>query len=554
MIDDRTVTLEAALADPDDRPAAADALAAHLGATALIILVVDAAVDALVPAPGFRQTLPGGDAWREFLTQARVNGVRRGIVGYPTADHPADAVALTAPGISIIFIGGSCEASALEAIEAVLPLLSGILRSEQAAMAARGELRVAQHDARRAEVLAQALDTARAEVEGALQKLERQARSLDEARARAEEATQAKDEFLAMLGHELRNPLSPIVTALQLMRLKGQQSRELDIIERQVTNVKGLVDDLLDVSRITRGKVSLRKERVELGEIAARAIEIASPVLERKRQFLALDLAPTGLLVDADPSRLAQVLANLLTNAAKYSDEESRIDFGAARRGERVCIWVRDQGVGLEPAMLDRVFDLFVQHPQLPDRSEGGLGLGLAIVRNLVLLHGGSVKAQSAGKGLGSEFIIDLPAAGRGPAATADPSSISGELAAPNGGERVLIVDDNEDALSIMSEALDALGYRVRTAANGPEALRVAQAFRPQIALLDIGLPVMDGYELARRLRESSDGFELRLIAVTGYGQKSDKERARAGGFDAHLVKPVRLEQLQGVLRTGSNP
>ncbi|MDO8679878.1 MAG: response regulator [Acidobacteriota bacterium] len=553
MIDHRTVTLAAALADPADRPSAADALAAHLGATALIILVVDTAVDAFVPAPGFRQTLPGGEAWREFLTQARVNGVHRGIVGYPAADQPADAVALTAPGVAIIFIGGSCEASSLEAIEAVLPLLSGILRSEQAAMAAAGELRVAQHDARRAEVLAQALDTARAEVEGALQKLERQARSLDEARARAEEATQAKDEFLAMLGHELRNPLSPIVTALQLMRLKGQQSREIDIIERQVTNVKSLVDDLLDVSRITRGKVSLRKERVELAEIAARAIEIASPVLERKRQMLALDLAPTGLLVDADPSRLSQVLANLLTNAAKYSDKESRIDFGAARQGERVCIWVRDQGVGLEPAMLDRVFDLFVQQRQLPDRSEGGLGLGLAIVRNLVLLHGGSVKAQSAGKGLGSEFIIDLPAAARGPA-TAETSSISDQLAAPNGGERVLIVDDNEDALFILSEALDSLGYTVRTAADGPEALQVAQAFRPQIALLDIGLPVMDGYELARRLRESSDGPGLRLIAVTGYGQKSDKERARAGGFDAHLVKPVGLEQLEAVLRPGSGP
>ena len=553
MIDHHTVTLAAALADPDNRPAAAEALAAHLGATALIILVVDAAVDAYVPAPGLRQTLPGGDAWREFLTQARVNGVRRGIVGYPTADQPADAVTLTAPGIAIIFIGGSCEASALESIEAVLPLLSGILRSEQAAMAAVGELRIAQHYARRAEVLAQALDTARAEVEGALQKLERQARSLDEARARAEEATQAKDEFLAMLGHELRNPLSPIVTALQLMRLKGQQSRELDIIERQVKNVKGLVDDLLDVSRITSGKVSLRKERVELGEIAARAIEIASPVLERKRQVLALDLAPTGLLVDADPSRLSQVLANLLTNAAKYSDEESRIDFGAARQGERVCIWVRDQGIGLEPAMLDRVFDLFVQQRQMADRSEGGLGLGLAIVRNLVLLHGGTVKAQSAGKGLGSEFIIDLPAAGRGTAAKAG-TSVNGGLGATNGGERVLIVDDNEDALSILSEALDSLGYAVRTAANGPEALRVAQAFRPQIALLDIGLPVMDGYELAQRLRESSDGSGLRLIAVTGYGQKSDKERARAGGFDAHLVKPVRLEQLQGVLRAGRNP
>ncbi len=556
MVDEVTLKLAAAVADPATRAAGAAALAAHAGATALLVLVEDAAVDALVPAPGFPQTLPGGRAWREFLDLTRRPGIHRGTVGYPVADHPVAAVASAGAGIVAIFLGNDCDSHAVERISALLPLLAAVMRAEQAMSAAAGELLVAQHTARQADALARALDAARTEVEGALQKLERQAQSLEEARARAEEATRAKDEFLAMLGHELRNPLSPIMTALQLMRLKGESSRELNIIERQMTNLKSLVDDLLDISRITGGKIELRKERLELADAAARAIEVSSPMLERKRQTLELAIPPNGLPLDADPSRLVQILSNLLTNAAKYSNAGTRIDFIAERAGPSVRIRVRDQGIGLEPEMCERIFDRFVQQRQSADRSEGGLGLGLAIVRSLVTMHGGTVRAQSAGIGKGSEFIVELPAAPAGEPYTPPPVSALAETLSvrASNAERVLVVDDNDDAGMMLSEALDSLGYSVRTASDGPQALRVAAAFRPQIALLDIGLPVMDGYELAQRLRQLSGGEPLCLIAVTGYGQPADKLRTEAGGFNAHLVKPVALEQLSRVLRGCASP
>jgi CheY-like chemotaxis protein len=380
--------------------------------------------------------------------------------------------------------------------------------------------------------------------------LERQTRELQDARARAEDATRAKDDFLAMLGHELRNPLSPILTALQLMRLKNQSSHEQDVIERQVATLMRLVDDLLDVSRITRGKIELRKERIEFAEIAARAIEMASPILESKRQVLTVDIPPRGLLVDGDPSRLAQVFSNLLTNAAKYSDADTKISFAAAGDDRHLRIRVKDQGIGLTPEMQQRVFDLFVQNRQSIDRSQGGLGLGLAIVRSLVLLHGGTVRATSEGEGSGSEFVVELPRAAsdvslvRPSGSTAAASRLVRKAAHP---QRILVVDDNEDAAQLLSEALVALGYVVRTAADGPAALRMAEEFSPHVALLDIGLPVMDGYELAQRLRATDTRGGLRLIAVTGYGQSEDKVRSQAAGFEVHLVKPLALDQLQQV-------
>jgi len=553
MLDQATVRLAAALADSSERGVAAERLAMHLGVVALLILVEDPIVEAFLPAPGFPQTMPGGAVWRDFLRAARDPGVYRGELGYPTAKQLVPAVAHTDHGIVLIFVGKECDSTLLESVTSVMPLLASTFRAEHATLVARGELKVAQDHARQAEILARALDAARAEVERTVQELERQARALVEARARAEEATQAKDEFLAMLGHELRNPLSPILTALQLMRLKNQSSREQDVIERQVESLMRLVDDLLDVSRITRGKIELRKERVELAELAARAIEMASPVLEKKRQVLAVDIPRRGLLVEVDPSRLAQVLANLLTNAAKYSDTDTEIVFAAERDDAHVRVRVKDRGVGIGPEMLNRVFDLFVQHRQSIDRSQGGLGLGLAIVRSLILMHGGTVRAYSDGEGKGSEFVVELPGAvGEVPLALPSQplASVNGLRRNALSPERVLVVDDNEDATMLISEALDSLGYVVRTAPDGPTALRIAEEFKPQVALLDLGLPVMDGYELARRLRETTSISTLRLIAVTGYGQAEDKRRSQQVGFDAHLVKPIALHQLQQVFES----
>jgi signal transduction histidine kinase/ActR/RegA family two-component response regulator len=500
----------------------------------------------LLPAPGFPPTLPGGETWGRFLRTLHTPGVHRAQVAYPTAARLTDAIGISGSGAALLILGGALSDDVIAELESVVPLVASTARAEHAALSARGELRAAQEYAREAETLARALDHARAEVERGLRQLEAQTHALDIARARAEEATRAKDEFLAMLGHELRNPLSPIMTALQLMRLKNQTSREQEVIERQVASLIRLVDDLLDVSRITRGKIDLRKSDVEFAEVAARAIETVSPALERKRQRLDIDVPRTGLVLHADPARVAQIIANLLNNASKYSDDGRVITLSAARERGNVAIRVRDEGIGIAAEMLDRVFELFEQHPQALDRSAGGLGLGLAIVRSLVHMHGGRVRASSEGAGHGSEFIVELPlAAGIVPSRGVASLPALGQDVPRGRGDHVLIVDDNDDAARLLHEALSALGYDVRVAADGPSALRIADEFSPVIGVLDIGLPVMDGYELARHL-QSRGG--IRLVAVTGYGQPSDHERSRAVGFEAHLVKPIALDELARVL------
>lgn len=375
----------------------------------------------------------------------------------------------------------------------------------------------------------------------------------DRARADAEEANRAKDDFLAMLGHELRNPLSPILTALHLVRLRGSQgiAREVDVIERQAQHLVRLVDDLLDVSRFARGKVTLAKESVEIADVIASAIETASPMIENARHQLFTSVPRVGLVVDVDRVRMAQVFANLLTNAAKYTPPHGRIAIsarreGAGREGAAVVVEVEDSGVGISPELLPNVFDLFVQARQTIARSQGGLGLGLTIVKSLVALHGGSVSAASAGVGMGSRFTVRLPALDARPAPTTDRESPPPENVNARH-ERVLIVDDNVDAADMLADAMRLLGYRTAVANDAIDALEQADAFKPHIALLDIGLPVMDGYELAQRFRASFGG-EMLLVAITGYGQESDRARSSDAGFHAHLTKPVDLERLAKVL------
>jgi signal transduction histidine kinase/ActR/RegA family two-component response regulator len=553
MIDRETIKLVAALSEATERNDAAAALAARTGAAALFLFVEDEEVDALLPAPGLPQTICGGPEWRAFLREARAPGLHPGTVAYPSAEEIAPAVACAGSGVTLVFVGADCNPLEIETVCLLLPLIGSTFRAEHAVAAAKGELNVAREDARNAGALAKALDTARAD-------LERQAKSLVEARGRAEEAMRAKDEFLAMLGHELRNPLAPMITALQILRMKGIVSREHEILERQVTQQIRLVDDLLDVSRIARGKVELRKERFELATVAERAVEIASPLLERKRQLLTVDIAPEGLPIEGDSDRLAQVFSNLLTNAAKYSDEKTRVTFTAERKDSSAIIRVKDEGFGIEAHMLDAIFETFTQQPQSMDRSAGGLGLGLAIVRNLVSLHGGTVVARSEGRGKGSEFIVALPLSLATAPNIQPADSVVAPVASTACSERVLIVDDNEDAAEMLSAALTEFGYVVLTASDGPSALVAAEEFLPQIALLDIGLPVMDGYELCQRMRSahsSRSSTSLRVVALTGYGQASDKARSRDAGFDAHLVKPVDLRELQRLLdgfSRGSHP
>ncbi|MEO8520569.1 MAG: ATP-binding protein [Acidobacteriota bacterium] len=370
-----------------------------------------------------------------------------------------------------------------------------------------------------------------------------------ELRAQAEAANLAKDEFLAMLGHELRNPLSPILTALQLMKLRGDPSsaREQVVIERQVNHLTRLIDDLLDVSRIARGMVELKQEPIELAEVVARAVEMASPLLEQRSHVLEVGV-PRHLVVFADSMRLGQVVSNLLTNAAKYTNPGGRISVTGSEEEDAITLRVRDTGIGIAPDVLPRVFERFVQERQAIDRAQGGLGLGLTIVQSLVERHGGTVSASSEGPDQGSEFAIRLPkwapAAGRQPS----PPAAAAAAAPAGSSRRILVVDDNEDGAEMLAAVLAAQGHDTRVAHDGPEALRMAGHFKPEVAFLDIGLPVMDGYELAARLRDLPELGGIRLIAVTGYGQESDRQRTRAAGFQHHLVKPVDLDAVNAVV------
>ncbi|MGN6106936.1 MAG: ATP-binding protein [Kofleriaceae bacterium] len=371
---------------------------------------------------------------------------------------------------------------------------------------------------------------------------------LTEAVARQQDADRRKDEFLAILGHELRNPLAPIVTALDLMAMQDAIGfeRERDVIRRQADHLIRLVDDLLDISRVTREKIQLRKELLELSSIVTHAVEVVSPLFEKRRHRLVVDVPRDGLLVDADAVRLAQVFSNLLANAAKYTEPGGSIAIRAAAEGDAITVAVEDNGNGISKGLLAHIFDPFVQSDRTIDRAQGGLGLGLALVRSLTQLHGGTVTAHSEGPGHGSRFEVRLPAVSAAPAPIVE--EITARVVTRRGAAaRVLVVDDNADAADMLADVLRGVGYEVAVAHDAPAALHIAARFCPAIALLDIGLPVMDGYELARHLRACLTK-PPRLVAVSGYGSETDMARSRAAGFDVHLGKPVSFEMLVQVL------
>jgi PAS domain S-box-containing protein len=364
------------------------------------------------------------------------------------------------------------------------------------------------------------------------------------------EADRRKDEFLAMLAHELRNPLAPIRNALHVMKMAGtnspaaEQSRQM--MERQVRHLIRLVDDLLDVSRIMRGRIELRKEPVELAAILAHAVETAQPILDSRQQELVRSVPTESVWLDADPTRLAQVVGNLLHNAAKFSQKAGRVWLTSERRGEEAVVRVRDEGAGIPAALLPHLFELFVQGSSSLERSQGGLGIGLTVVRKLVELHGGKVTAHSDGPGNGSEFIVHLPILQGRPGQFEDGSP--SDTVRQSTSRRVLVVDDNVDAAQSIATLLQLWGYEVRVAHSGQEALPTAETFQPEVVLLDIGLPGMDGYEIAQRLRAQTGFEETILIALTGYGQEGDRCRSKDAGFDHHVTKPVEPDVLQKLL------
>jgi PAS domain S-box-containing protein len=372
---------------------------------------------------------------------------------------------------------------------------------------------------------------------------------------RLRQADRRKDEFLALLAHELRNPLAPIRYALATVKKLGhsceQQQRAEEVIERQVAHMSRLLDDLLDASRITRGMLGLQKGRTELTTVLGTAIEAARPVLDAKRHALALDLPSQAVRLEADAVRLAQVFSNLLINAGKYTDPGGRIELRARQESEELVVWVRDNGIGIAADVMPRLFTLFSQAHSALTRSEGGLGVGLALVRGIVTLHGGRVEVRSEGLGRGSEFVVRLPLGTSGVSVGEGLPPAAPAVAGV--GLKVLIVDDNQDAANTCAAFLELSGHHVQTAYTGGDALKLAAVFHPHVVLLDIGLPDVSGYDLAKELRRVLAGCNAVLIAVTGWGQEQDKRRASAAGFEYHLTKPIAAEAVESLLGSLAN-
>ncbi len=360
-----------------------------------------------------------------------------------------------------------------------------------------------------------------------------------------------KDEFLALLAHELRNPLAPLRNGLQVMRLaEGEPdavAEARDMMERQLGHMVRLIDDLLDVSRISRNKMELRRGRVPLADVVRCAVETARPAIDEAGHDLAVSLPPEPVFLDADLTRLAQVFGNLLTNSAKYTPPGGRIRLTAERRGADAFVSVRDNGIGIPAESLPTIFDMFSQVDRSIERSTGGLGIGLALVKGLVEMHGGAVTAESPGPGQGSTFTVRLPVLRESAGHSSGALTGAGPHAAGRG-RRVLVVDDNRDAATSMAMMLRLMNNEVRTAHDGVEAVAAAETFRPQVVLMDVGMPRLNGLDATRRIREQPWGHEVAIIALTGWGQEGDKERSREAGCDGHLVKPVSLPDLERVL------
>jgi len=392
------------------------------------------------------------------------------------------------------------------------------------------------------ERLQQALVTAASLLEKRARERDDEIARADTARREAEEANQTKDQFLAVLGHELRNPLAPALTALELMKARNPDTfkREREVLERQVAHMSRLVNDLLDISRLARGKVQLDRRRFELKEAVDRAVDMAGPIMVQRQHTIDVSVAATGLMLDADIDRIVQVLSNLLTNAAKYSSTAGHISLNAVQSGDKVVVMCEDDGPGIPADLAPQLFDPFAQGPRALDRREGGLGLGLALARTFTELHGGTIRYETRVPEGGSRFVVTLPLAPK----TSDVivRSEPAAMVAETQGQRVLLVDDNADAREMLSSALVGAGHVVAIAENGPDALAMVAEFRPNVGVLDIGLPHMDGYELATRLRALHP--DIRLIAVTGYGRPSDVAAAAAAGFDAHCAKPITVATL----------
>jgi PAS domain S-box-containing protein len=395
----------------------------------------------------------------------------------------------------------------------------------------------------------QELRNERSRAEAALQARQGAQEQLRQANEQLSQAHRRKDEFLATLAHELRNPLAPIRNVVEVMRMKQAVNPDsawaLEVLDRQTSQLTHLVDDLMDVARITQGRLQLRRKPCDLVAIARAAVDDIAAMAQAASHRLELRLPQQPIMVDADDTRLTQVVANLLTNAIKYTPNGGLITLTVEPRDGQGVVAVRDTGIGIPPSALASIFDMFSQLTPALERSQGGLGIGLALVRGLVDLHGGTITASSDGAGKGSTFTVALPLLQDLP--QAEPTAAGSRCAGPC---RVLVVDDNVDAAETLSMALELLGHEVRTAHTGAEGLQLAALFQPALVLLDIGLPDINGYEIARRIRHQPWGAGMLLVAATGWGQETDRARAMGAGFDAHLIKPIDFDRLHALLAT----
>lgn len=505
-------------------------LARRLGVESVLLLVRDPSLGVLIPAPGMPQTLRGGRSWRTFLASCPNSGRCVGEVELPLGTH-SPALALLFQGTAIIMLGTRPAEVDLIELERVLPLFAALLAAEQSTSFAEVESALAQDTANRAQDLATALEAARAD-----------AAALN---AEFREEHRRKDEFLAMLGHELRNPLAPLVTAVDLLRIHPP-GRELpafvmESMKRQITQLSRLVEDLLDVSRVSRGRIELRRELLSLAEVLQDAYKESRSLLDTRRHQVFLRGMNLRLMVNADRARLMQIFDNLLNNTAKYTDPGGRITLTLSCEGNNAVVRVTDNGIGIEPENLPRVFELFAQASPSLGRAEGGLGIGLTLVRTLVQLHGGTITAESAGVGQGASFIVKLPLAVVPKQEVT--KSDQPKHVAPTHLAHILIVDDNRDAADSMAVLLRLKGHKIDVCYDGDAALQIPARAEADLILLDIGLPGIDGYEVARRLRPHlKDGAQI--VALTGYGTEEGRRRSHEAGFDAHLVKPVTLDVL----------
>jgi signal transduction histidine kinase len=555
MIPLELVSVFRMLHEPGTRLAATRLLAQYAGVEQVSLFGKDEEIGLFLPAPGLRQTLRNGKVWQEFLCRCAQSGAAHATM--PAIDAPEDVAAwgMCDPTLTaiIVFFGVQPAHDARTAIEALLPLLGSKLVSERAALAAAGHAAAARDSHRRASELNAALDVSRRELQSAYERAERELTFRRKAEQKLREGDRRKDEFLAMLAHELRNPLAPIGMAAQYLQVgpvtPARLRQTTEIIDRQIRHMTRLLDDLLDVSRVTSGRIELDQSLHDLRALVADAVEQARPLIDARHHILKVHLPDEPTTVHGDATRIVQIITNLLNNAAKYTPERGAIGLELTHGADSVQLTVRDNGIGIAPGLLPNMFDLFVQGDRAADRGQGGLGLGLALVKSLVELHGGTVEGASPGTGAGSQFTVLLPRAqGPGRVLAAEPSF------AASASLDILVVDDNTDAAETLSMFLEALGHLTRIAPDGATALELAGCEAPRVFLLDIGLPDMDGYELARRLRALPGTSGATLIALTGYSQPADRERACAAGFDHHLTKPVDATALARLLASLHNP